>query len=703
MTNTLRISAVFAVVLLWAMAPTSTHGPLAPVLGALRTAPAAASPAAAPGPDGADAAEAEEPSVLSGVGESFDESMSPLTETGFFDREPFAFDQETVVSLGDDAAALARRVAGAVTNVGEPGGARALVPWLVMLLLGVVALLVDRRVRKKALRHVDERLALTELRPRLRVLESTGMRIVGQVATPAVAFGLVHFPLSGLFGQAHWTMALADALWIFGLYRVLVACARALLLGPLASVAPDAGRRLLTGALFGGRVAVAMLIAGGLAEDFGYRPDVAALLHTAFRAAVLLTWLWLLLRRRDLLQLFPVEGESRYQMFRKAVARWVGPLLWASAALLLLYALGFERAAVTILVRSYAIVGLLVAIALLDRWHDRLLRAGTERQRALLEAIRRRTDVLVTLVIRVVVGIAVLSILGLWGPLVSVLQTPLFTVGSSAISAWNLIKAGAIIAGFVLLSRAVRVVLEEVVFPRKGLDMGVGYAIVTAVHYVLLLNGIGIGLIALGIDLSALAVFAGALGVGIGLGLQDVVRNLISGFILLFGGIVKKGDLITVKDTYIGRIVSIGSRSVTVRTNDHSDLIIPSTDLVNSTIINWTGSSPAVRLRIPVGVSYGSSPPAVREALLEAAGRYDKILTTPAADVWLAGFGDSSVDFTLVVWIDAVNTPRDEATGKVLFHVWDVLAERGIEIPFPQRDLHIRSVSEVAARGLRGG
>ena len=730
MPHPLKILLPTLVVIAWAFAPAQAQGPLAPILGSLRSdgvaeagAPAlvaaeppggaagggvwgAAASAREAGAGGAPAPAAAGDAGPGSPGQG-DGPRSPAADGGesgrdFFGRDPLGFDAGTPGRVAEDVAATAGRIGDAVTSLSGAEGARRVAPWIVALLLGLVAFIADRRVRRLALGYVDARIARPGAARRLVLLELLALRMVGQVAVPAAALALSWFPVRGLFDGALWTVALSDALAVLVGYRAVVAVARAVLLGPLAAESPEGGARLLRGGVAGGRLAMLLLMGLVVVEAFAYRPDAAALLGVAFRAALLLTFGWVWLRRRDLLALLPVEGSARYQAFRRVVERWQGPLLAASVALLLLYALGFRRAAVTILVRSYGIVGLLVVVALVDRWMDRLQRMGTERQRALVSAIVRRTDVLVTMVVRLAIGAAILAILGLWAPLVHLLQTPWFSVGSSAISVWSLVKAAAVMVAAILLSRAIRVVLEEIVFPRKGLDVGVGYAIVTAVHYVVILNGVGVALIALGIDLSALAVFAGALGVGIGLGLQDVTRNLVSGFILLFGGMVKKGDLITVKDTYTGRVSTITSRSVTVLTNDQSDLIIPSTDLVNSTIINWTRTTPHVRLHVAVGVSYRAEPPAVREALLEAARRCSLVLETPAPDVWLVGFGDNSVNFELLVWIDATRTQKDAVSGKLMFSVWEVLAERSIEIPFPQRDLHVRSVDPEVLDRLRG-
>ena len=616
-------------------------------------------------------------------------------EVAFFEREHLGFDTGTVRAVGRDLLDAARQLRRSVSEITALSGeqlALRLLPWLILAVLLFGLVLVDIRTRRATKRVAAARLERASVRPRLRGVEASLLRALGQLAAPAIALGLSVFPVRGLFDSAPWTLVLTRALTIAFAYRAFATALSEVLCVRLVALDADAARKVYRVLLLGARVAALVLVAQAIVDGFAYRPDVTRFLDFLFRATLASTGAGMLLLRRKLLALLPEEGSRSYLAFRRAVERFLGVFLIASAALLALYALGFRRATTTILLRSYALIALITAGALVQRWIERREEVGTPAQRSLVLAIRRRIDGFMRLVAWVVLLVVSLSVLGIWKPVASLLATPLAYVGQSPLSLYHLLEAVSIVSLAVVASRALRVVLEEVVFPRRKLDIGVGYAIVTTVHYFLLFLGIGLALVALGLDLSALAVFAGALGVGIGLGLQDVTRNLVSGFILLFGGSVKKGDLVTVNDKYFGRVSAIGTRSVTVRTNDWSELVIPSNDLVNSTIINWTRTTPEIRLHVPVGVSYKSDVNVVREALLEAAGRFEGRSRAHPPDVWLKGFGDSSVDFELLLWIDASAQPRDEAMGKILFHVWDVLRERGIEIPFPQRDVHVRTV-----------
>jgi small-conductance mechanosensitive channel len=178
--------------------------------------------------------------------------------------------------------------------------------------------------------------------------------------------------------------------------------------------------------------------------------------------------------------------------------------------------------------------------------------------------------------------------------------------------------------------------------------------------------------------------------VGIGFGLQKVVSNLISGFILLSDGSVKPGDVVQIGEVY-GWISSLKTRYVSVVTRDGIEYLIPNEDLITQQVINWSYSNSRVRLKVPFGVSYKSDPHQVQALVLSAMHALPRVLKTPPPVCLLQGFGDSSVDMELRVWINDPKNGVANLKSEVLFAVWDTLKENGIEIPFPQRDVHIIS------------
>jgi small-conductance mechanosensitive channel len=209
-----------------------------------------------------------------------------------------------------------------------------------------------------------------------------------------------------------------------------------------------------------------------------------------------------------------------------------------------------------------------------------------------------------------------------------------------------------------------------------------------------------IGIDLLGIDLTALAVFSGALGLAIGFGLQKTVGNLIAGIILLMDRSVKPGDTIVVADA-VGRVNKIGVRAVSVITRDGKEHLVPNELLMTERVENWSYSSRDVRVRAKVGVAYSSDPEQVQAILISCATDCPRVLVHPAPVAWIVGFGDSSIDFELRFWISDPEAGLGNVQGEVFMRIWKAFKREGIDFPFPQQDIHIRSLpphaGEVAA------
>ena len=241
-----------------------------------------------------------------------------------------------------------------------------------------------------------------------------------------------------------------------------------------------------------------------------------------------------------------------------------------------------------------------------------------------------------------------------------------------------------------LVSRLLRFILEDDVMPRTNLPQGVPETISKAVHYGTLMIGFFIALSAIGIDSSSLALVLGALGFGISFGLQNVVNNFVSGLILLFERPIRVGDKIQIGD--MGGIVGeIGIRATTVHTWDGADVIVPNANLISNEIVNWTFSDQKRRIEVQVGVAYGVDPETVLCLLPSLAAKHPDVLNDPEPIALFLGFGDSSLDFSLRCWTKA---PAPDIQSDVGVAVNRALVEAGIEIPFPQQDLHVKSVDE---------
>jgi len=228
------------------------------------------------------------------------------------------------------------------------------------------------------------------------------------------------------------------------------------------------------------------------------------------------------------------------------------------------------------------------------------------------------------------------------------------------------------------------------VYPRWEFERGVGDSINTLLHYVLITVGFFIALSALGVQLRNFAIIAGALSVGIGFGLQNVVNNFVSGLILLFERPVRVGDTIRLEDE-LGIVSKIGLRSTTVTTLDQAEVIVPNADLISEKVTNWTLTNAVARAVIPVGVAYGSNISRVLEILTEVAGENADVLPEPKPMVLFTEFADSSLEFEVRVWVRELRL-RMFVRSAMLAEIDKRFRAEGIEIPFPQRDLHVRSV-----------
>jgi small-conductance mechanosensitive channel len=271
------------------------------------------------------------------------------------------------------------------------------------------------------------------------------------------------------------------------------------------------------------------------------------------------------------------------------------------------------------------------------------------------------------------------------------LAKPLFRLGQLPVSSSFILKTIIFLLLLAFVARRSRRLLRVYLLDPLEMEQGHKYALETAVEYLIIITGLAIGLQSAGVDLSSLALLGGALGVGVGFGLQSIVNNFVSGLVLLFEGPVKVGDRVEIADLN-GDVVKIGARSTWVRTNDNIIVVMPNSEFIVKPVINWTATDRQVRFSLPVGVSYGSDPEEVRDVLIHVAQQNPDVLSMPAPSVIFTAFGDSSLDFELRFWtIAKVQTPLI-LKSDLYFAIFRTFKERGIEIPYPQRDLHLRTV-----------
>ncbi len=282
------------------------------------------------------------------------------------------------------------------------------------------------------------------------------------------------------------------------------------------------------------------------------------------------------------------------------------------------------------------------------------------------------------------------EIKNIFNEIIEVLNSPLINIGSTTVTAWRILYFILLLVLLIFISKRIKNWLIYKVLSKSTLDLGTRSAIGTMVRYVIILIGLMVIIQSVGINLSALTVLAGALGVGIGFGLQNVTNNFISGIIILFERPIKVGDRIEVGGIS-GDVVNISMRATTVVTNDNISVIVPNSEFISLQVINWSHNDRNVRFNIKVGVSYKEDPEKVKDILLSVAIDNLSVLENPAPDVIFDEFGESSLNFILRVWTTKLIQKPDTLRSQLYFEIFKRFRDKGIEIPFPQIDLHLKN------------
>jgi potassium-dependent mechanosensitive channel len=301
-------------------------------------------------------------------------------------------------------------------------------------------------------------------------------------------------------------------------------------------------------------------------------------------------------------------------------------------------------------------------------------------------------------------SLAALDILGVLGAAIRLLDSVAVAVGQIRISLLAVIKAALLLAVLSWAANRLSEFMDRRLESLPRLTPSLRLLLRKLVKIVLFALVVLVALGSIGIDITALAVFTGAVGVGVGFGLQAVVSNFVAGIILLLERSLKIGDFIELSSGARGEVRDINIRNTVITTNDNIDIIVPNSEFVNGTVTNWTFRDAYRRLRIPFGVAYGTDKELVRKAGLEAAASVEHTLTGHPRwepQVWLVGFGDNSLNFELVVWLTPTAVKRPGAVNAA--YCWTLetaLRRHGIEVPFPQRDVHVRTATPLRIDGV---
>ena len=299
--------------------------------------------------------------------------------------------------------------------------------------------------------------------------------------------------------------------------------------------------------------------------------------------------------------------------------------------------------------------------------------------------------------------VAALNILHLLDPAMAFLDSLGLTLGELRVSALLIIKSMISLAILLWLATLTSRLLEQRIKSMPNVTPSLQVLLTKILKIVLVIIAFSVGLSIVGIDLTAFAVFSGALGVGVGLGLQKSISNLFTGILILMDKSIKPGDVIEVGATY-GRINSLGGRYVSVITQDGIEHLIPNEEIITQRVANWTRSDNNVRVRLGIGVDYATELPEAIRISIEAAESVERVITSQPPKCLVRGFGDSSIDLELRVWVNDPQNGIANVSSDIYLEVWRRFKEAGIQMPFPQRDLHIKSepkaVIEIAEPSL---
>lgn len=635
---------------------------------------------------------------VSRVGEEFQQQAFSL-----FERSPLGWNRDTLVSLYQFALSLPLRLPELVRHILAQGRALGVVGSLLVLTF-LMAVLYGIAGRKYVMARVEsavyplKRYVPDEVYPFLL----SGLKIVVASLIPLILLGAFSAINTIIQYKAVWFLLTGRLLGIWALGALLLNLLRESLTSGLYPAADRYGSVLYRRS----RLAVLYILGGTAvvwgAQAFSLPADILAFLKFAVTLSVVCVLLLLFFNRKAILSLLPELPYQNYLTFRKNFERYYLPVVYATFITGVLWCFGYKRFSETLWTKTWAVAGVYIGFlilfhliqGMLARWSREPAIAGNEDAAQFFKALRR----LLLYVSVAWAGWIILNLLGLAEPLVRMCSFPILGIGETTLTLWHFIKALLVFFLFIFISVLLRSYLSYKIYPAVGVDTGLAYAINTFLKYVVFLIAFFAVLYTVGLSPRVLLVFAGAAGIGIGLGLQNMAGNLISGLSIIFGQRIRKGDWVQVGDT-MGAITDISLHSTKVLTRDNVEYLVPNSEFLTNMTVNYTLSSPTIRLSVPVGVSYDADPLKTEEVFLAAAREHDAFVMHREPEVRFVGYGDNSIDFEVLIWIDIRKIARRKARSDLYFSIFKRLIAEGIEIPYPQRDLHIRSGLETKPLG----
>jgi small-conductance mechanosensitive channel len=611
-----------------------------------------------------------------------------------FQRSPLGWNWETINYLYHWLLKLPLRIPDLLRHVAEQSRLLGVVGSFVILLF-LAAIIYSLIGQKRVLRLIESQLTPFQDKIPAPVFPFviSASRVMIAALFPLLLLGTFTLINAMIQYRATWFTFIGRLLVLWAVAALSIGFLRESLTRDLFSVTQEHGKTIFRLARL-----VLLYMIGGIAlvwgaEAFQIRPDVLALLQLIIWISIVLVLFLLHLKKNALMSLLPELPYRSYQGFVRLLERFYFPFIFFSLGIALLWCLGYRQLGRVVLLKIWtsgvAYLGIMVAYHLLraqlSKWAAQADPAD-EAAQSLFQSLK--SVLLYTMAVSTV--LILFNLLGLLWILEQLMSFPLVQLGQNKVTLWIIIKAGLILLAFVYASRLLQAYLDYKIYPKLGIEPGLGYALNTFFKYFTFAIGFLISLKVVGLDLRFLYVFAGAIGIGIGLGLQGMAANVISGFALIFGGKMRKGDWIEVSGT-IGTVTDIYLRATKVRTRDNIEYLIPNSDFISGTVVNYSFSSPMIRIDLPVGVSYGADPREVEKILLAVAEQEPLVSKHTRPAVRFVEYGDNSINFELLIWIDVRKTARRLVRSALYFAIFEELRKAKIEIPFPQRDIHIRS------------
>ncbi len=614
-----------------------------------------------------------------------------------FGRQTFERAWETFAALPTELGSIAALILGQLRNL--DAGA-----WVLLILLASAlgSGLLNRQKFRDQLEQGISALG-RDLPAPLGRWFSAVVRVVGATSLPFFVWAWWLFLVTLTGYDIPLFLVVERALLVWTIYVLTVDAVREVMLGLVFELPREYATYVLRVARWLLAYVVLLSVALDTAVELGAAKDVVALCRASFDLSLIIFLAYFFAHRAVVMKLVPDVPNPLYRKFVGTVERLYPIVFGFTLGTALLQWAGFSRLAHFLWLRTWVMAGVFVAAivfhhALRVMLHGWLVRRALQSEEA--ATFYRSAEQLLEYVGLMVLFAVALSVVGIGGPLMRLLATSWFTVGGEAVSPQTVLEALAILLGFFLSARLVRDYLEFRVYGALNVDPGVSHAINTVIIYVMVIVGVLEACETVGLSLGTLRLFAGALGIGIGFGLQSIAHNLVGGLILIFSRSLRRGDWITTGDT-LGMVQEVGIRATRLRTWDNIEHLIPNAQFISGEVVNWTRSNPYARLHVGVGVAYGAEPEKVRRILQAVAEAAPNVERSPAPEVWFVGFGESSINFELLVWFNVKLMERRRVESDLRFKIFGALKDAGIEIPFPQRDLHIRSADGLSPPGSR--